>query len=374
MEITNKIAQKYVHDTLDPQQVSELDELFDSDESYRILGKILEAGKQHKQSFIEDEYKTVTFEQIDNIVLQSLTGKVSPENLNALLYSLGNEYDFLEKLVIRIKGNVDATFESENTSVEKINILTDEELLERMNIKPVFIPRRAAALRQSVIQDIINTIRDFIRSLAIPKPAFVMVTTILILSILFVGTPLYTEYKSTNLTNESLAYLTDNYTITDDMARPTGGFDYSMFGATRGEAEEKEDEGFSLLKEALEYDDENARAYQYLGTWHLFNRQFDLAKENYQKALELNQDNATIFNDLGQLAFVQGDYIDAENQFGKALTLNPQLPEARFNLGFALEKQGKLDEAKKEWMKYLDMDSQSKWSKIIQRNLNRLEP
>jgi len=379
MKISNDTAQKYIDGTLSSTQTSELQEIFESDQSYRLLGKILKAGKEYKSPNNSNEFNTVSFEQIDNILLECLNGNISQDNLDDLVVSINHEFDFLEKLLTRIESNVSATVESENVNLEKINILTDEQLLKTMNIDQKDESKKDILVKlQDFLKRTFKKVNEFIHSfnipINIPQPAYTLIALVLIVSTFFVGAPIYTEYQSNSLTNKSLAYLLDNYSVSEDMPRPSGGFDFSIFGVTRSSTREKEDEALTLLKEAIEFDDENSKAHQLLGTWYLLNLQFESAEENYQKALELNPDDATILNDLGQLAFIQENYTLAEGYFNKALTFNPQLPEVHFNLGLIYEKQGKLDEAKMEWEKYLDMDSTSKWSTIIKRNLKRIQP
>ncbi|KAA3614178.1 MAG: hypothetical protein D8M58_18465 [Calditrichaeota bacterium] len=368
MRISTDQIQKYIHGTLDSNEASDLERLFNSDDSYKLLAKILKSCKKQFPLYKENGFSNISFDQIDNIILQCLTDKISSDNCNLLLSALNSEYDFLEKLITRIKCNVMTAAESENVALEGIEMFADDTLLEQMDIKPKPAQLLIEGLesKEPSRKSFIQKIEGFVNSLVIPKPAYYLVPIVLIGITVFVGQPVYSNWQSDKLTRQSLALLVENFEIADGTPRPTGGFDYQVWGMVRGGKEGTKLDIEKLLKEAIDLNKENVSAHLYLGTWFSFQKQYDKAKKQYEIALHLSPENAELFNELGQLEFIKGNLKEAEAYFLNTLEMDQQNLEARYNLGLVYSIMGMQTQAKIEWQKYLKTDSLSIWKDVVQ--------
>ncbi|GIV89682.1 MAG: protein kinase [Chloroflexus sp.] len=101
----------------------------------------------------------------------------------------------------------------------------------------------------------------------------------------------------------------------------------------------------AAYRQALNYNDYDAFAYNGLGWILLYLDRYDEAIEVLQKALRLDNQNAEIFNGLGWSYFYSNRYSEATTFFQQAIDLNPYYIDAHFGLGRSYEEQGLLTEA-----------------------------
>jgi CHAT domain-containing protein/lipoprotein NlpI len=128
---------------------------------------------------------------------------------------------------------------------------------------------------------------------------------------------------------------------------------------------------------------EDAAAYHALGRLYLAERNFDKAREQFEKALAKDPNDAQLQSDMGAVLLELGQIADetrriqyfgqASEYFERALQLNPSLPEALFNRALVYQDMRLPQAAKDAWRKYLEIDSTSPWAREAERNLKALE-
>lgn len=96
----------------------------------------------------------------------------------------------------------------------------------------------------------------------------------------------------------------------------------------------------------------------YINIGHVLRKekQFDRAKENFEKALVLNPNNDITRNNLGDVYLEEGRLDDALVQLRKAIELNPNLSTSRDNLGLALLRLGKIAEGTEQIQNAISLD------------------
>lgn len=198
---------------------------------------------------------------------------------------------------------------------------------------------------------------------------------VLIFTIL-VGFPQYKIWQSNSLTMKGVTLLIREYTITSgEEPRPVGGFDYSLFGITRGRDELKAFEPVKImLEEATHLNNTNLKAHQYLGTYFLVvEKDWEKANDHYQIVYSQDSTNSSILNDLGIISLYRGNYEAAIKKFVTALNYNPELKEAQYNLVIAYLRQGNSIKAEQEWKKYTELDTTSDWTFILKKHIEQLK-
>lgn len=206
------------------------------------------------------------------------------------------------------------------------------------------------------------------------RPA--MACAVTVICILAIGRPIYDRWRSNELAESGLSDLAGKYTITSrDGLRPSGGFRYDEFGATRsGENISNYEPARSSFEKSINLNHENSSAHHSLGTYFLLvEKDLKQAKEHYDAALAGDSTNAGTINDLGVLAFLAGSPDEAIEKFRLALLHNPQLLEARYNLATVYQNQGKQDEAQQEWAKYVELDPTSDWADVARSRMELLQ-
>ncbi len=126
-------------------------------------------------------------------------------------------------------------------------------------------------------------------------------------------------------------------------------------------------------QKTVELDPKSAGALVNLGTVFFHGHAWADAEAHYRKALEIDPDYALAHFNLGNLYDEQDDLVNAEKHYLEALRLHPSYADAHYNM--ALLYQGARDfmKAVRHWRAYLKLDSNSTWSKIARRELDKLE-
>lgn len=135
-----------------------------------------------------------------------------------------------------------------------------------------------------------------------------------------------------------------------------------------------------ILLDAVHYEPE-AQSHHDLGVFHLLNKRFDRAIEEFEKALVYEPSNAKLHNDLGSALFEKGktelakeslqsqitgrpvEYFSRSiEHLHKALDQNASLKEAVFNLGLIQQELNLHFAARDSFSKYLESDPDSSWA------------
>lgn len=190
--------------------------------------------------------------------------------------------------------------------------------------------------------------------------------------------------------NKGLLALQTAYREQRPVEARLSGFSYAPTIEQRGGTEKvdyaQRDRAASLLLSAAN-DNPSAASYHALGKYYLAERQFDKAIEQFEAAQKLNPQDASLHSDLGAALFEQGKIYSSEPERGKgieafarslehlnkALELNGSLNEALFNRALLYQYMGLPKQSIEDWKKYLERDSNSKWSDEARQRLRGLE-
>lgn len=103
---------------------------------------------------------------------------------------------------------------------------------------------------------------------------------------------------------------------------------------------------------------------------HLFNKEYDLAVNEFNKVIELDSKDATNYLNRGLAFFNQKNYDRAVADYDKAIELNPKESIMYFNRGDLHEKMGNSQKAIGDFQKALELDADNEPAKS---NLRRLQ-
>jgi tetratricopeptide (TPR) repeat protein len=133
------------------------------------------------------------------------------------------------------------------------------------------------------------------------------------------------------------------------------------------------EEIIAAYQKTVELDPKSAGALVNLGTVFFHGHAWAEAESHYLKALSIDPDYALAHFNLGNLYDEQDDCPNAEKHYREALRLHPSYADAHYNM--ALLYQGTRDfmKAVRHWRAYLKLDTNSTWSKIARRELDKLE-
>ncbi|MCU0240599.1 MAG: tetratricopeptide repeat protein [Pyrinomonadaceae bacterium] len=172
--------------------------------------------------------------------------------------------------------------------------------------------------------------------------------------------------------------------------RPTNsrftGLNYAPLIITRGIEEKEKSNLLTNIELRLSNEATNSpsvESYHALGRFYLTQKRFDEAEKQLLEAIKLNPNSAQLHNDLGSVYFEKAESFDqtkrfnllnqANEAFGKALNLDKKLLTALFNKALCLQQLKLNKEAKSAWQSYIEVDSNSDWTKEAEKNLKKLE-
>ncbi len=167
------------------------------------------------------------------------------------------------------------------------------------------------------------------------------------------------------------------------------GFDYAPLLEERGAPRKidylQRDRAASLLLTAVA-NNPSAETHHALGKYYLSERQFDKAIDQFNTALKFDPENAQIQSDLGVALLENGKALDSvepdsggqelgrsQEHFNRALELDSSLLEARFNRALLYQYRKLQRSAEDDWLKYLQIDSTSKWADEAREHLRTLK-
>lgn len=217
-------------------------------------------------------------------------------------------------------------------------------------------------------QDALHASRPYV-------PQIVSFAVVALLAI-FIGVPQYFAWRSDKLAEESMVALVEHYPVSGRQAlRPSGGFLFSEFGATRSGESASAQTLEADLQRAIDLGEDNVDAIAHLGAYYLHVAR-DLGKAQETLALGYAKDsaNSTLLNNLGVLAWRQNKAPQAISYLQQALRHAPDFAEAQYNLAQLLQQQGEIEAAIAAWQRYLAVDqNESKWHIIATENIEKLQ-
>jgi tetratricopeptide (TPR) repeat protein len=130
----------------------------------------------------------------------------------------------------------------------------------------------------------------------------------------------------------------------------------------------------------------SAASYHALGRFYLAGKDFDNAKQQFERAIRLDSQNAGLQSDYAAALFELGKaarnddkgkateyFTKSLDHINRALELNGALLEALFNRGLVLEELMGLPEAEDAWRTYQQKDSTSPWAEEARRHLRAIQ-
>ena len=194
------------------------------------------------------------------------------------------------------------------------------------------------------------------------------------LLLFFVGIPQYKSWKSHVLTRNAAETLSRSLFISEGMLRPSGGFEFGLFGRMRSQTGKGLTSVVESLQKALELNPRNVEAHEFLGTYYLYvESDLEKAESHYLQAFAIDSGRVYLLNDLGVLAWNKQKYEQARRYFEQAISHKPDFREARYNLAILLESLGETEPAIQAWKTYLTLDPQSLWADIARKHLKQLQ-
>ena len=109
-------------------------------------------------------------------------------------------------------------------------------------------------------------------------------------------------------------------------------------------------------EKAIELDPKDARAYNNLANVYYEEKDYEKAKEAYEKAIELDPNFAGAYNNLGILYYKEKDYEKAKEAYEKAIELDPNFAIAYFNLANVYDEEKDYEKAKEAYEKAIELD------------------
>ena len=190
--------------------------------------------------------------------------------------------------------------------------------------------------------------------------------------------------------NKGLAALQSAYGEQRPLEARLSDFSYAPLSNQRGGPAKidylKRDLAASLLLKEVG-DHPSSKSHQALGQYYLAEHQFDKAIDQFKAALELEPNNAKTHSDLGAALFERGkthlgdatqgkgiqEFAESLPHLNQALEIDNSRLEALFNRALLYEHMGLLPQAENDWRRYLEQDTNSKWSAEARQNLKRIE-
>ncbi len=129
----------------------------------------------------------------------------------------------------------------------------------------------------------------------------------------------------------------------------------------------------AAYQKTVELDPQSAGALVNLGTVFFHGHAWAEAESHYLRALAIDPDYALAHFNLGNLYDEQDDCANAEKHYLQALRLHPAYADAHYNMALLYQGMRDFIKAVRHWRAYLKLDTNSTWSKIARRELDKLE-
>lgn len=110
-----------------------------------------------------------------------------------------------------------------------------------------------------------------------------------------------------------------------------------------------------VAKMALDFNENNAKAYNYLGHVSASRNRFEQAKDYYLKSLKIESNYYAPLNGLGTICYDKKDFVNAEIYFKKAIALKPTDNLPYYNIGIINVEKKNYSKAEKYFKKSLDL-------------------
>ncbi|EME28439.1 General transcriptional corepressor trfA [Galdieria sulphuraria] len=119
--------------------------------------------------------------------------------------------------------------------------------------------------------------------------------------------------------------------------------------------EGRSEDGFQLLKRAVEADPNDGQGWYLLGRLHMAKKEYRSAYDNYQHAVYCNSRNPRFWCSIGVLYYQMGQHRDAMDAYTRAIRLNPNLSEVWYDLGTLYESFSQYKDALDAYKKALEL-------------------
>lgn len=204
-----------------------------------------------------------------------------------------------------------------------------------------------------------------------------------ILLVVFTGIFAWQIFLSPSEVDRGLAELSAAYREARPLEARLAGFSYAPY--INGGVKINEHK-FKLAEDSLALAANKLKtpaALYALGKFHLAQRNFDKAIEQFEAALKGEANNPALQNDLGvarmEKAWLEHagkqplDFSQSQGHLEQAIKLDRNATEPLFNLALLQARQGFWEQAEGSWQTYLKNDGRSNWASEAKRYLSEIE-
>ncbi|MFQ5707422.1 MAG: tetratricopeptide repeat protein [bacterium] len=207
------------------------------------------------------------------------------------------------------------------------------------------------------------------------RPGTGLAVVVVIFAIVLFGQRRFRQWRAEVHTNAGFEALRQDWMITTDDLRPSGGFPLSIFSVTHAPgASEAPNEAVKQFSSALDWDKNDNAAYRGLATSAYFQGRLARADSLLKLLIAQDPQDYQAWNMLGLIAARLQDSTRALVAFERASKIRPDFVEAIYNSARIFELTGQTEAARRAYQQYLQIDPQSEWADWVRRKLSTLKP
>ena len=215
----------------------------------------------------------------------------------------------------------------------------------------------------------------------VKRPRWSVAAPVLLLA--FAGVFVWQIFLSTSEVDQGLTELNAAYRAARPLEARLAGFSYAPYA--KGVVK-LNDNKLKLAADLLSAQAEKLKtpvALSALGKFHLAQRQFEAAIQQFETALKSDANSTQLQNDLGvalmEKAWLESngnksaDFTASRTHLEQAIKLDRNALEPLFNLALLQQRQGWWEQAEESWKTYLKNDVRSSWAEEAKRYLSEIE-
>ncbi len=158
------------------------------------------------------------------------------------------------------------------------------------------------------------------------------------------------------LINSTICFGNTNTAVTNNGTKNFNDPDKIFYEGLNKARNKKTKEAIALLESLLNYNTENINYYAYLGYLEYVEGNYDKAVSVLKRALEIDENLLIAHIILGEIYYQMNDIVKARESFEKVINLNPNIKLAHIRL-YELFKNNNLEVANKHYLKIFQLPS-----------------
>lgn len=376
-KISYQEASGYIHGNLADLQLERIRELRKSEPTYHLLFDLLDHLKATQRSETESKIAFLTFESIDDMVTDYLSGNLERDSANDLLGAvLASPVVFRKLLILLAEATPELKYEIEPEL--KNQLLSEHEFVDRVT---KLFKKKTKEDGRLIIEPVFNGHGSLLDRL-LPLPLRIAASAIVVIILCLVG---ISFFKSPNNIQKAQALIAADYRISiKKTPRLSGGYASKAFHRVLkpDTLPEYIAQARRLSQAALEEEGEVTGARHMLAKTYLIEAMVPQADTTRLLALAdsifdtINPSDvksvAALLNDRGVASFLRGDSNEAEREFASAIKSDSVFSEPYYNLALLLDKLDRVKDADKIMQQYLKVEQDENWRnaglRFLQRN------